>query len=345
LAVFFVICSKRAGDGTRTHDILLGKPGKLFSVVLATERRQKMAISTILRGKWTFTSRAINDAYTDFILSRQAIRCSPATLQFYAYTAGRFLSWLEGQSVITPAQVEARHVRAYLAELISTGKSDWTVNDNARAVRTLLRFWYAEKYIPEPIVFPMPKVEKKRLPVLTAEQVSTLLAYCSVREKAIILLMVDTGLRRSEVVALNWGDLDIMNGLCRVVRGKGGKARSVVVGTTTRRALLAYRRTLEIVTDNSPLIQSRSGGRFSGGGLLLMSRRLSQRSGITFSPHALRRTFVILSLRAGMDVLHLQALLGHSSLDMVQHYAQMVDDDLLQAHNQYSPIDNLSRLR
>ncbi|MFZ1040376.1 MAG: tyrosine-type recombinase/integrase [Anaerolineales bacterium] len=61
--------------------------------------------------------------------------------------------------------------------------------------------------------------------------------------------------------------------------------------------------------------------------------------------HALRRTFVILSLRAGMDVLHLKAMLGHASLDMVQHYAQMVDDDLLQAHQAHSPIDNLSHLR
>ena len=46
-----------------------------------------------------------------------------------------------------------------------------------------------------------------------------------------------------------------------------------------------------------------------------------------------------------MDVLHLQALQGHSSLDRIQHYAQMVDDDLLQAHKAHSPIDNLSRLR
>jgi len=55
----------------------------------------------------------------------------------------------------------------------------------------------------------------------------------------------------------------------------------------------------------------------------------------------LRRTFVILSLRAGMDVLHLQSMLGHSSLEMVYHYAQMVDDDILQAHKQHSPIDSL----
>ncbi len=45
-----------------------------------------------------------------------------------------------------------------------------------------------------------------------------------------------------------------------------------------------------------------------------------------------------------MDVLHLQAILGHASLDMVQHYAQMVDDDLLAAHHAHGPIDNLDRL-
>jgi hypothetical protein len=48
---------------------------------------------------------------------------------------------------------------------------------------------------------------------------------------------------------------------------------------------------------------------------------------------------------AGMDVLHLQAMLGHASLDMVQHYAQMVDDDLLHSHQAHSPIDNLARLQ
>jgi integrase/recombinase XerD len=79
-------------------------------------------------------------------------------------------------------------------------------------------------------------------------------------------------------------------------------------------------------------------------GLLQIVRRLVKKTGIFFTPHALRRTFTILSLRAGMDVLHLQALLGHASLDMVQHYAQMVDDDLLTEHRAHSPVDNLSRL-
>lgn len=74
---------------------------------------------------------------------------------------------------------------------------------------------------------------------------------------------------------------------------------------------------------------------------MLIFRRISHRTGIRVTPHALRWTFVILSLRNGMDVLHLQAMLGHASLDMVFHYAQMMDEDILQAHRQYSPVDNL----
>jgi site-specific recombinase XerD len=93
------------------------------------------------------------------------------------------------------------------------------------------------------------------------------------------------------------------------------------------------------------LFLARRGARFTGDGLMQVFRRISKQVGFTITAHALRRTFVILSLRAGMDVLHLQAMLGHASLDMVQHYAQMVDEDLLEAHRAHSPIDNLSRLR
>ena len=192
----------------------------------------------------------------------------------------------------------------------------------------------------------MPRIEKKRLPCLTAEQLNTVISACkSQRNKALVLFMVDSGLRRAEIIALNWDDVDITSGLVRVKRGKSGKARSAVIGANTRRALLAYRRTLESPTDNTPLFISRSGGRFTGTGVLLIFRWPTKTTGIHITPHALRRTFVILSLRAGMDVLHLQAMLGHASLDMVQHYAQMVDDDLLQAHKAHSPIDNLSRLK
>ena len=291
-------------------------------------------------------SLALVDAYTDFILSRQAMQCAHNTMEFYRFTTGAFLKWAEGQNVTTPEQVDARLVRYYLADMTSRGKSDKTLNAHARAIRTLLRFWYAEKYIPAPVSITMPKMDKRRLPVLSADELNQVLTACTnPRDKTLILFMVDSGLRRSEVINLNWSDLDIMSGLVKVRRGKGGKARSAVIGATTRRVLLAHRRTFGNPANDSPVFPSKNGTRFTGTGVLLIFRRLSKKTGIHITPHALRRTFTILSLRAGMDVLHLQALGGWSDLEMVQHYAQMVDDDLLQAHKTHSPIDNLSRLK
>ncbi len=86
------------------------------------------------------------------------MQCSPATLEFYRYTAGAFLKWIEGQGVTSPAEVTARWVRGYLAQL---GGADASKNAHARAVKTLLRFWHAEKYMPEAVAISMPRVAKK----------------------------------------------------------------------------------------------------------------------------------------------------------------------------------------
>jgi site-specific recombinase XerD len=104
------------------------------------------------------------------------MRCTPETLAFYTYTASRFITLLESQSMNAPAEVDAPRVRAYLAKLIGEGKASSTVNDHTRAERTLLRFRHAEKYLPEPVIFALPKVEQKRNPVLSVEELSRVLA-------------------------------------------------------------------------------------------------------------------------------------------------------------------------
>jgi len=188
----------------------------------------------------------------------------------------------------------------------------------------------------------MPRLEKKRLPVLTSDELREILKACNVRDRAIVLFMVDSGLRRSETINLNWGDVDMQSGRVRVIQGKGQKDRTAAIGARTSRALLAYRRTIKTNSNvENVLFQTDEHRRFTGTGLMMMFRRLANRTGIAVSAHALRRTFVILALRAGMNALHLQNLGGWADLEMVNHYAQMVDEDLLQAHKAHSPIDNL----
>ena len=290
---------------------------------------------------FALASVSLLDAYTDFILSRQAMNATAVTMSFYRFTAGKFLQWIEGQNVTSPEQVTARHVRQFLAELINRGLQDTTRHDYARAIRTLLRFWHKEGYISQLITFDMPKLAKKRLPVLTADELRTVVAACNKRDKAIVYFMADSGLRRAEVVSLNWADVDMQSGLVKVRQGKGNKDRSSVIGARTRRALLAYRRNSVNVTELSPLFQTKQGTRFTHSGFIRIFQKLTRITGIHVTAHALRRTFVILALRAGMRLSHLKAMGGWEDPEMIEHYAQMVDEDLLTEHRAHSPVDNL----
>lgn len=192
--------------------------------------------------KWALASIPLQDAYTDFLLSRQAMMCTPRTMQFYEFTLGKISEWLETNNVHQPIDISSRHVRALLGELVEKGYSDSYIHIHARVIRTFVRFLHKEKYIYEPIEFEMPKIGKKRLPVFNKEQVRQILKACDdKRDKAFVLLMVDSGLRMAEAIALNWGDVDISSGIVRVEKDKGRKARSVVIGVHTRRALLKYR--------------------------------------------------------------------------------------------------------
>jgi len=89
---------------------------------------------------WSLASAALHDAYSDIILSRQAMNCTPVTMSFYRFIAGKFLEWIEGQNVTSPDQVTARHVRQFIAELTGRGLQDTTIHYYASDIRTLLRF-------------------------------------------------------------------------------------------------------------------------------------------------------------------------------------------------------------
>jgi integrase/recombinase XerD len=260
-------------------------------------------------------------------------------MRTYTKIISPFVAWLETQGVTSPQEVTARLVRQYLATYAD--KSDWYLNGIARVIRTLVRFWYKEGYLPAPIIFDMPKVRQKQQPFLTAEQVQKILNVCDLRQKSIVLLFVDSGMRRREVCNLNRSDVDLKTGIVRVRQGKGRKDRITVIGATTRRILLKYWQTCTNKDDDAPAVQTETGERFTIYGMSSFLHRLSEKSGVRFSAHALRRTFATLSLKAGMDIVSLQSLLGHADIGTTRQYIQWLDNDILKAHQLYSPVENL----
>ena len=286
---------------------------------------------------------ALQDSHLDFRLSRQAMLCTKNTMAFYSKTLGKFVEWLSDKGVTSPSQITTRQVREYLIYHKQRGCSDSYIHTFARSIRTYLHFLLEEKYITEAITFKMPRIEQKLLPVLSLDEIRKVLDACeNMRDSAIILFLVDTGLRRGEASALNWGDVDLATGLCLVRKGKGKKARSVVIGIRTRRTLLKYKQTISS-QDDDPLFQTKTGSRLSGGGFRSMCSRLSEKTDIKISPHALRRTFVVMSFKSGMSLAHIQALMGHSTPTMTLKYAQLVEDDLVVAHREHGPVDSFIR--
>jgi len=284
----------------------------------------------------------ISEAYTGFLLDCQARRLTPATLGYYEHRLGTFV---KSCGDLTIEQITPTYIRSYLAQMSVAGQSGFSVLGAARAVRCFFNFCLREEWIEKsPMArVKMPQVEKREPQVYTPEQIRTILKACiSARDKAMILFLLDTGLRASELLALNVRDVDMGVGTVRVLQGKGQKDRTVYVGATARKALHAYYMTRRRVAPGDPVWLASTGGkRLLRNGMTQAMRRLSKRTGIHCKAHGFRRTFATQSLRAGMDIYTLQRLMGHEDITVLKHYVSIAQSDLEAAHKRYGVVDNL----
>jgi integrase/recombinase XerD len=159
------------------------------------------------------------------------------------------------------------------------------------------------------------------------------------RDKAILLGLLDTGARADEFLGMKLDDLNLVNGEILIRQGKGGKFRTVFLGKSSRRSVRAY---LKYRTDIShSLWVSQYGEQLSYWGLREIIRRRSKKASIkTPSLHSFRRAFAINMLRAGVDVFSIQKLMGHADLQVLRRYLAQTTNDIAQAHRIGSPVDN-----
>jgi site-specific recombinase XerD len=168
------------------------------------------------------------------------------------------------------------------------------------------------------------------------------------RDRAIILLLLDTGVRASEITGdpmldrhpLRIQDVDQRN-LRVKVEGKGAKERIIPISAPTSKAVWRYLVTRPDADPIDALILSNTGYELSRTGLLKLVQRLGKRAGIFNAYiHRFRHTFAINFLRNGGNALELKRLLGHTSLDMVERYVAIAQVDVERAHRRASPVAN-----
>lgn len=229
-----------------------------------------------------------------------------------------------------------------------------TVRDYYICLRSFFK-WLMEAGITRNTPFdsiPKPRFHESTRDPLTQHQVEKLftsidLSQDPLRDTALLLFLLDTGCRAGEVVALNVEDIDLANRCCEVL-GKGRKKRLVYFGEHTADALRHYLRNggrlradYTYNRDSALFLPVKNSERFTVSGLRSIVRRLTKVADIktSCSPHAFRRTFAVQTLRNGANVFSVQAMLGHTNLEMTRQYCRMAVADVENQHRHFAPVD------
>lgn len=271
---------------------------------------------------------------------------SPHTLAAYRSDLTQLLAFAvheKGESV-SARDIDPLLLRRYLAGMSTSAKKS-SIGRKLAAIRSFFRFLLRRGVIgknPAELIA-TPKKEQ-RLPFhLDIDQTTALMEApdddrkYALRDRAILELLYSSGLRVSELTALNIGEVDPAGGMVRVT-GKGGKERIVPVGS---RALEAVQEYLDErgSTARGPLFLNTRGGRINRRSVArIIDVHVQQIAAFkSISPHTLRHTFATHMLEGGADLRAIQELLGHASLSTTQKYTHVSIDRLMEVYDKAHP--------
>ncbi|HEX2923376.1 MAG TPA: tyrosine-type recombinase/integrase [Chloroflexota bacterium] len=285
---------------------------------------------------------------------------SPSTTQWRRHVTGKLLWLLHHEQFETCGPDEIRQFIVYATKPQPGGRwgnSQQTSENRPETVRTyyerLRAFfrWLVEEGFEDenPMkTLKRPIVHHEQIQPFSETDLKALLAAAkqskhALQDAAILLFLLDTGVRASELCNLRIRDLDL-TGMRAIVLGKGNKHRAVYIGLATARAVRRYLKPLEQSPDSPVFITERKQA-FTPSSLRQMMERLGEAAGlkgVRCSPHTMRHTAAVMFLRAGGHVFALKEMLGHTTLDMTMKYVALAQADVQAQHYQFSPVERLN---
>lgn len=289
---------------------------------------------------------------------------SQHTINDYSVTFARFVAYTDDPLITAVRHHDVQRFLQHLEADLHLGKK---TRSNAWTALSSLFSWAEVEF---DMKHPMrgrvqrPHAARPQIVPFTQDEVRALLAACdtfrsydpyhlehvtanrpellAIRDQCIVRILLDCGLRRAELVALDVADYNARTGQLIIRHGKGDKARTVVIGKRTRAALARYLAKRGQAKPADPLIGAyRDHTRLLPNAICQLLERLGQRAGVAgVHPHRFRHTFAIEFLRNGGTELALQAILGHERRDTIRIYAGLAEVDITREHAHASPVDN-----
>ena len=308
-------------------------------------------------------------AISGYELSSLADGYSPLTLAAYKSSLGLLVRFLNDPEL---HQVSEDDLRRFFAHLRSTYKPD-SLNGDLLSTASIHRYWKAirsfftwadrDLHVGRPdISFRMPKYTNAEIVPFTEDEVKRLLVAAensqfvhpkdkkdyryrtpeATRNRAILLVLLDTGLRPGELCRLRVGDVNLQNGEIQISPHHKGKTkpRTVIIEKGARKALWEYLTCREERKVNDPLFLTKDGRQMTRHTVFSLVSDMGRRAGVSdANPYRLRHTFAIEYLRNGGDIFTLQRILGHTNLNTTRIYLQLAQTDVAAAHRRASPVD------
>jgi integrase/recombinase XerD len=286
------------------------------------------------------------DSYLDHLRVERAL--AQKTLEAYSSDLARFVTLLEAAG----SAVDRADVRAITAVLVELGESGLSARSQARFVSSLRGFYkylLQERHLSKnPLdLVEAPRLSRKLPSLLSESEVLRLLAAPDLadprglRDAAMIHTMYAAGLRVSEVVGLELGDVDLRAGFVAAF-GKGRKRRLVPLAESARVAIGAYLADVRgrwAAPRGKHLFVTQRGSGMTRQSFWKILKRHGRNAGITknLSPHMLRHSFATHLLQGGADLRIVQTLLGHADIGTTQIYTHVTADHLRGMHRRYHP--------
>jgi integrase/recombinase XerC len=273
---------------------------------------------------------------------------SPHTIRAYKADLESFITFLEKEGIQKIEEIIPKHIRIYLTSLMGS-LHRCSVNRKLASIRSFFKSLLKKGYIkanPAQAIFG-PKLGKGLPQFLTVDEIFRLLdktkvnTPLAIRDRALLEILYATGIRVSELVGLNLGEIDLEQQAMRVY-GKGRKYRFVFIGKKAREALddyLKVRKDLVRKKEERALFLNVRGGRLSGRSVERIVKKYGYLSGIFkhVYPHMFRHSFASHFLNQGADLKAVQELLGHASLATTQKYTHISVERLMEVYDKTHP--------
>lgn len=274
---------------------------------------------------------------------------SKNTLESYKRDIVQFLDFLKEKHVQRIKDTNKTTIITYLLYLQKKGKATSTISRSLASIRSFYQFLLNEKHIDKnPTVnLESPKSEKKLPSILTLKEVELLLSQPTdndkgIRDKAMLELLYATGIRVSELVALDYSNISLDMGYIKC-NGNSGKERIIPIGSMAKKAMEKYikecRKNLIREENEQALFVNYHGKRLTRQGFWKIIKMYTQKAKINkkITPHTLRHSFATHLLQNGADLKSVQEMLGHSDISTTHVYTLLMENKIKEVYNKTHP--------